>query len=169
MNPAWALLAPLAVQSTAMGVDEFHFHRKRGLGRWERVGHPLDTLTVLSCLGWIMLRKPSRSSVAVFVVLAIASCLFVTKDEFVHAGRCSPGEHWLHAILFLIHPISMASAALLWPALWPDVPAVTPWLAGAGTGIARALTGQFALTAAFCAYQALYWNFPRLGRTELQG
>jgi hypothetical protein len=164
---AWALFAPLAVQSTAMGVDEFHFHRKRGLGRWERVGHPLDTLTVLSCIGWTIFKRPSRGSVAVYVVLAITSCLFVTKDEFVHAGRCSPGEHWLHAILFLIHPISLASVALLWPVFWPGVPAVTSWLAGAGAGVARALAAQFALTAVFCAYQALYWNFPWPRRTAL--
>jgi len=28
-----------------MGVDEFYFHRRRGLPRWERLAHPLDTMT----------------------------------------------------------------------------------------------------------------------------
>jgi hypothetical protein len=40
------LFIPFALQMCCMAVDEVHFHRQRGLPRWERLGHPLDTLTV---------------------------------------------------------------------------------------------------------------------------
>ncbi len=40
------LFIPFALQTCCMAVDEVHFHRQRGLPRWERLGHPLDTLTV---------------------------------------------------------------------------------------------------------------------------
>jgi hypothetical protein len=157
MGP-WALLAPLVAQSTAMAFDELYFHRKRGLGLWERIGHPLDTLTVLVCIAWVALAAPSPAHAAVYVGLAVFSCLFVTKDEFVHARRCTPGEHWLHAILFLVHPLSLASLALLWPSLHPPVadlqrlPAIT--------SAARIITAQFVVTASFCVYQTMYWNLP---------
>lgn len=154
----WALLAPLIAQAAVMGIDELYFHRERGLGLWERVGHPLDTLTVLACIGWIAVAAPSPAHVELYVGLAAFSCVFVTKDEFVHARRCRAGEHWVHAMLFLVHPLSFASLALLWPSVHPPVagglqlPAI-PYAA-------RIVTGQFVVTASFCVYQTIYWNFP---------
>jgi 2-polyprenyl-6-hydroxyphenyl methylase/3-demethylubiquinone-9 3-methyltransferase len=41
--------------------------------------------------------------------------LFVTKDEPAHSKYCSSGEHWLHAMLFILHPLVLLSAGLLWP------------------------------------------------------
>ena len=72
MTWAWALALPLAVQTIAMLVDEGYFHRKRGLGRWERVGHPLDTLTVLVCLAWVLFAPPSGRAIAVYAGLAMS-------------------------------------------------------------------------------------------------
>src|SRR5258708_33252451 len=112
-----------------MAFDELHFHRKRGLGAWERIGHPLDTLTVLACSAWAFLVRPTPGHVAVYAGLAVVSCLFITKDEGVHARRCTPGEHWVHALLFIVHPLSLGSLALLWPSLHPSVqgwPGVLP-------------------------------------------
>jgi hypothetical protein len=157
MGP-WALLAPLVVQSAAMAFDELYFHRKRGLGLWERVGHPLDTLTVLACIAWLALAAPSPGHAAVYVGLAVFSCLFVTKDEFVHALSCSPGEHWVHAILFLVHPLSLVSLALLWPSLHPAI-AYVPRLPTIPSA-AWIIRAQFVVTASFCVYQTIYWNLP---------
>lgn len=140
------LLLPFVVQAAAIVVDEGAFHRRRGLPRWERIGHPLDTLTMTACYAWLLLARPSTTSGLGFVALAAFSCLFVTKDELVHARRCSPAEHWTHAVLFVIHPVVLAVAAFAW---WTHDPA------------ARALLGfQLAATAAFAAYQTLYWNGP---------
>jgi hypothetical protein len=60
-----------------MAVDEFYFHRRRGLPRWERLGHPLDTLTALACFVWLLSAAPSASSLSVYTGLSVFSCLFV--------------------------------------------------------------------------------------------
>ncbi len=77
----------------------------------------------------------------VFAGLALVSCLLVTKDEFVHSKYCTAAEQWLHAVLFVMHPIVMASIALLW--IRQALPI---------------LLIQAALTFAFGLYQVLCWN-----------
>lgn len=142
-----ACMIPIVLQGIAMVIDEGHFHRARGLPRWERIGHPLDTLTIAICLGWLLATTPSSPvALPVYVGLSIFSTLFVTKDEAVHAARCSPGEHWLHAILFILHPIVLAAFGYLW------------W-----TGAVGLLLGQLGIAIAFMAYQILYWNVEDAG------
>src|ERR1051325_4243964 len=114
------LLIPFVAQIACMLFDEFYFHWRRSLPRWERLGHPLDTLTVLLCWGVILFLPPTRGAVSLYAALAVFSCLFVTKDEWVHKEYCPAGEHWLHALLFVLHPLLMISAALIWPALHPE-------------------------------------------------
>jgi hypothetical protein len=137
------LLVPMVAQALVMAVDEGVFHRRRGLPRWERIGHPLDTLTVVACFAYLLLVAPGRGALAGYLVLASGSCLFITKDEPVHARLCSPGEHWLHALLFVLHPIVFLAAGVLW---WTRAPAVY-------------LAGQLGLTLAFLTYQLVYWSF----------
>jgi 2-polyprenyl-6-hydroxyphenyl methylase/3-demethylubiquinone-9 3-methyltransferase len=71
--------------------------------------------------------------------------VFVTKDEGVHARLCGGGEHWLHALLFVLHPIVLIGFAVL-------------WRSGAYPAI---LTIQLAATLAFLGYQLVYWNVLR--------
>ena len=139
------IFAPFVVQGLAMFVDEGVHHRRRGLPRWERIGHPLDTLTVVACYAWLAAMRPTPSHGTAYVALAALSCLFVTKDERVHARRCSASEHWTHALLFVLHPIVLAIAGWLWWTSQPSAPL-----------LARA---QLVLTASFAAYQAIYWNW----------
>jgi hypothetical protein len=143
LPPLALLLAPAGLQAAAMAVDEGWYHRRRGLPRWERLGHPIDSLSVALCYGWLLVgRAGSSGALAVYVALAAASCLCVTKDEPVHARRCRPGEHWLHAILFLLHPVVFFGFGLLW------------WRGGPRWPIAL----QLALTLGFMTYQILYWS-----------
>jgi hypothetical protein len=145
------LALPLLLQAAAMLVDELYFHRRRGLKRWESVGHPLDTLSVLACYGLALWATPSESNLVSYALLAAFSCLFVTKDELVHAAQCRPGEHWLHAVLFMLHPIVLGSVALLW------------------FRQERGLLGLSAiLTAGFGVYQLTYWNLPWARRLQSQ-
>ncbi|HMG53685.1 MAG TPA: bifunctional 2-polyprenyl-6-hydroxyphenol methylase/3-demethylubiquinol 3-O-methyltransferase UbiG [Kofleriaceae bacterium] len=139
------LIAPLAIQGAVMIADEALCHRRRGLPRWERIGHPLDTLTVALCVAWLVAMPPGRGALAVYLGLAVFSTLFVTKDEPVHARLCGPGEHWLHALLFALHPIAFAALGVLW------------WTGGHGTLLAM----QLVVTLGFGAYQAVYWNLWR--------
>jgi hypothetical protein len=148
------LLLPALAQMVAMVADEGWFHRRRGLPRWERNGHPLDTLTVAMAYAWLAAARPGdRHALSVYAGLALFSCAFITKDEFVHAGVCGGGESWLHAILFVLHPLVFAAFAVLW------------WT-GASLWIVRA---QLGLTLAFGGYQVLYWSVPWNRNPKLGG
>jgi hypothetical protein len=151
---------PFLIQAIVIGVDECVFHLKRGLPKWERLGHPLDTLSVLICLSYVLIFPYSGFHLKVFIALAIFSCLLVTKDEFVHKHCCPASEQWLHALLFLNHPVMLTATGLIWPTLHG---AETPiWLKNWLTEPAF-LTGFLIAQAAFAAlfffYQAIYWNF----------
>jgi hypothetical protein len=137
------VIATFLAQAAAMTVDERRFHRRRGLPRWERIGHPLDTLTVLACYTWLLATRPSATNGVLYVALVMFSSLFVTKDELLHATRCTPGEHWVHALLFVLHPMVLLGSGWLW------------W-----TQRVVFIVAQLALTAAFASYQVFYWNRP---------
>jgi hypothetical protein len=126
-----------------MAFDEFHFHRKRGLSRWERLGHPIDTASLLACYTVTLTQAPDARGLVIYAALGAFSCLLVTKDEFVHARECRPSEHWLHALLFVLHPLVLGAIAVL-------------WIRGERT----LLLLQTALTSMFGLYQLLYWNLP---------
>ncbi len=142
------LALPFILQMLFMAVDEFRFHRRRELPRWERIGHPLDALTVILCLAWILSKLPTPRAVTVYIGLAIFSCLFVTKDEPVHKRYCSAGELWIHAILFMLHPATLVSAGFLWPAIWNTPP-----------GFERSfLLIVCAMMISFGIYLFVFWN-----------
>ena len=126
-----------------MLVDEFHFHRARGLPLWERVGHPLDTLTVLLPFLLALTMPYHPALVTAYIGLSAFSCIFVTKDEFVHHDVCGAKEQWLHAILFILHPLGFLTGAWIW---------MNP-------NFSFALWTQAAIIGLFLAYQIFYWNF----------
>lgn len=133
---------PFVCQTLAMVIDEFHFHRTRGLPLWERWGHPLDTLSVWICYGFLILFSPLPERIQVFAGIACLSCILVTKDEFVHHRLCSAGEQWLHSLLFILHPICFFTAGWMW------------WKGGFETIFAA----QFLFIFIFFIYQTFYWN-----------
>jgi hypothetical protein len=138
---------PFIVQAIVIGFDEFVFHVKRGLPKWERIGHPIDTLSVISCILFVLLVPYSSDLIKIYISLGVFSCLMVTKDEFVHKHHCPAAEHWTHALLFLNHPILLACMGLLWPEV-------------ASNPVAKGfLIVQAALIGLFFLYQIIYWNF----------
>jgi hypothetical protein len=138
----WLLLAPFVLQGALILIDELYFHRQRGLPAWERWGHPLDTLSVLMPIGFLLLASPSIRNLGIYIGLAIFSCLFVTKDEFVHTELCGKAERWLHANLFLLHPVVFFCAGLLW---WRGE---MPWM----------IPLEALLLGLFAHYQLIYWG-----------
>lgn len=108
------LFSPFVLQGIAMLFDEFYFHRKRGLPLWEKLGHPLDSFSVLCCYIFLFLFEYSASHLWVYVGLCVISSLLITKDEFVHKQKCVAKENWLHAFLFVLHPIAFLAAGILW-------------------------------------------------------
>ncbi len=138
-------LAPLAAQALCLLVDEFVFHHRRGLGKWERRGHPIDTLSVLACFCVPAFFAPSPSALFWFAVLSVFSSLLVTKDEWVHAAECEPLEHWLHAVLFIVHPVVFIAVGWVW------------WNGFQEFGRAVIL-GQVGVLSVFTFYQVLFWR-----------
>lgn len=146
MNPALAGFLPFLLQGLAMGVDELGFHRRRAVVRREWAGHVLDTAVFLACLACPVLLPPTAGHLLQYAGLGAASCLLITKDEFSHHVGCTGGEHWIHALLFILHPIVLVVTAGLWigSAQAPPLPAAA--------GLLRL---QALLVAAFLALQAV--------------
>jgi hypothetical protein len=154
------VLIPFLMQAAVMFFDEFYFHVRRGLPKWERIGHPLDTLTVLLCMAYVVWIPFSGSALVVYVLLAGFSSLFVTKDEFIHKEHCPASEQWLHALLFTLHPITLCCAGFMWPvAQGVEVtPWVTRWL-DHPEALHTFLQMQFGAMSLFFVYQVFYWNY----------
>ena len=123
-----------------MLVDEFYFHERRGLPLWERIGHPLDTLSVAAPLGHLLFFNFQLSH---YVGLALFSSVLITKDEFVHKKVCGATEQWLHALLFVLHPLLFFAAYFLWE-----------------QGETEFLIIQLCLILSFLFYQLLRWSYP---------
>lgn len=138
----WIL--PFLLQMPLIVFDEWAFHRKRALPKWERIGHPLDTLSVVIALLLPAFFAYSPPLLKVFIGLSLISCLMVTKDEWVHKHHCPAAEHWVHALLFLNHPILLTGAGFLWASDLPWGPAF--------------LKMQMGFAFLFMLYQAIYWN-----------
>jgi hypothetical protein len=135
---------PFLIQTAAITLDEFYFHHKRGLPKWERIGHPLDTLSLIACLLFVVLTAYDKTQLLYYIPLAIFSCLLVTKDEWVHKDQCDGKEQWLHALLFLNHPLVLIALGFM----WKDKNQYAPFL-----------WIQLYLTVLFFLYQWIYWNF----------
>jgi 2-polyprenyl-6-hydroxyphenyl methylase / 3-demethylubiquinone-9 3-methyltransferase len=134
-------LLPFGLQGVAMGFDTFACHRAREVPRGEGLGHALDTAVFLACLAFPLFFAPTPGHLGFFGALAAASCLLITKDEFIHQRLCTGVEHWFHAVLFLLHPLVLAATALLW----------------LRTGAQGALLLQAVLVAGFLAFQLAAW------------
>jgi len=142
----WALALPNLIAAVLMILDEVFFHRRRGLPKWERIGHPLDTLTLLVCYAVAIFVKADWYPLVIYTVLGIFSCVFITKDETIHTEHCDAKENHLHALLFVVHPFLLISIFVLW--FFPNI-----------GGATHLLWAQAALTLLFGIYQLIYWNF----------
>ena len=136
------LCLPFLIQGLIIGLDEFYCHHRRGLPRWERIGHPVDTAGLLLCFGICVFLTPTQMHLYALIVASLTSCFLITKDEFVHQKLCDVLELWLHAILFVVHPMVLIASGLLW--FYFEVPFI--------------LNVQFSLLSVFLVYQIFYWN-----------
>lgn len=152
----WILiLIPFALQALCIAFDELHFHHKRGLPKWERIGHPLDTLSLLVCFAIALYAPYTSENFNIFVGCAVLSCLMVTKDEWIHKKHACGWENWLHALLFILHPITLTATALIWPmaqGISQD------WISSDPDFFSFFLYAQMVLVSLFLLYQIVYWN-----------
>lgn len=157
----WILgVLPFALQALCMVFDEGYFHVRRGLPKWERIGHPIDTCSVLVCMAFVLFVPFSKSTLTIYIILAAFSSILVTKDEFVHKEHCPASENWLHAVLFTLHPIALTCAGFIWPVV--QGVEVTPWIArwlDQPEKLLTFLNMQFSVMILFLIYQIIFWNF----------
>ncbi len=153
------LLIPFFAQAIAIILDEGIFHVKRGLPLWERIGHPIDTLSVLICIVYAVLLPFTMFHLKVYIGLAVFSCLLVTKDEFVHKHFCPASENWLHAILFTLHPITLICVGCMWPVIsGVDVPIWMSRVLDDPGALKTILYGQGVAMTLFLFYQIIFWG-----------
>ncbi len=136
------LYLPLLLQGMLMIYDE-GIHRRRGLGAWERMGHPLDTLSVFIPISLAAFLEFSETHLQIFIAASAVSCVLVTKDEFVHARECDAREHWVHAVLFVLHPLVFVATGFLW---WTDPTDIV-------------LATQPVVLGLFFFYQIIFWSY----------
>ena len=153
------ILIPFIIQAIAIGIDEAYFHLKRGLPLWERIGHPIDTLTVLFCLGFVIFVPYSLPMLKLYIFLSILSCVTVTKDEWVHKHHCPGTENWLHALLFINHPVLLCFMGLIWMRIQGAGPSWIQSLINRPELLSQFLVVQFLAVLIFMLYQIIYWNF----------
>ncbi|MFK8139035.1 MAG: hypothetical protein AB8E15_11795 [Bdellovibrionales bacterium] len=132
------ILSIWLTQGLLMFLDEFVFHHKRGLKKWERIGHPVDTFFFVLPFIYTLF----FSNISIFIGLCALSCLIITKDEFVHSEECEANEQWLHSVLFVLHPIALFGLWLAWQNQFMDLILV-----------------QMLVISSFMLYQIIYWNF----------
>ncbi len=141
------MILPFFIQGLLMGVDEFYCHRRRTMRKWERWGHPVDTLVFSSCLAFLFLADREAGNIFIYGFLSLLSCLTISKDEWEHRGLCTGFENWLHSLLFMIHPVVLIWAGYLW------------W--SAEHTARQVIAGALVLSMAFLFYQLIYWNWWR--------
>lgn len=138
----YLLVFLIGVQGFLMLIDELIFHRQRGLGNFERWGHVADTGVFFLALLVPALFPLEQPYGLIYLGLALASSLIITKDEAIHNRACGAAEQWCHALLFVLHGAILMTVYMLWQ-LAPDA------------GLLRTLP-----LAVFCwgLYQHFYWN-----------
>ena len=141
-----------SIQAVSILIDEFYFHHERGLPKWERIGHPIDTLSVILVFMGFNFLPASEPTPIWFFGLMIFSSFLITKDEWVHHDLCRAPEQWLHSVLFLIHPLVFLFG----------------WMSWKESGPSFLHKVQLLALIVFCVYQVIYWSFIPLNGGELK-
>lgn len=135
------LIGAICLQGLLVAFDEFYFHWRRNLPRWERLGHPLDSVSLLMPVGLLAFFNKTPLIESLYGILGILSCLCITKDEWIHRKYSEPGESWVHSLLFVLHPAVLLSGYFSWGS--------SPFV----------IKGFFFSILAFGIYQIIFWNF----------
>lgn len=151
------ILIFIGFHAILMIFDEFFFHRKRGLPKWERIGHPIDTTFMLFCFFSIIYLPMTKSNIILYFCLSVISCFMIIKDEFVHLKYCGKFEQFLHALLFILHPVILVILFLSWPSFTRTS---INYLEDFKSPLLKiVIYFQFISAILFLLYQILFWNF----------
>lgn len=112
-----------SLQGLALLLDELYCHHKRGLSQWERNGHPIDTLFFAFAF---FVMSFEEIHLAWVIGACALSCLVILKDEWVHVHCVDGFESFLHAFLFVLHPVTLICA--YWAATSYQLHSLLFWL-----------------------------------------
>ncbi|MCB0405820.1 MAG: hypothetical protein KDD51_13640, partial [Bdellovibrionales bacterium] len=84
------------------------------LGKFESYGHIADSLVFGSVLCICAFAPATLFWLYLYVGGSVFSAVLITKDEWVHTVSCPATENWLHALLFLNHPVLLFLTGGLW-------------------------------------------------------
>jgi len=151
----YLLLLPLVEQGLAILVDEFYFHFARGLPRWEHLGHPLDTFTVLAPILWQGFSLQSHGNLTDYIVPP-------------HSRACSSSRMNSYMPMLARRPstsMPCSSSCIHWfLPRWPcsGLYITRPPERSCGSNRfaawASALPIQAAILTLYMIYQDVYWN-----------
>lgn len=144
------------LQAVLMGFDEFYFHWRRVVPKFERIGHPIDTFFVLMCYFCVVFLELNQTNLIIYGILCLISCLCIVKDEAVHKKYCSAQEQFLHALLFILHPIILVALFVCWPSIQKSIFGIFTFQS---EFLNRFFYIQLILSCLFFMYQIVYWNF----------
>lgn len=147
----------LAFHAIIMIFDEFFFHRKRILPKWERIGHPIDTSFVLFCFFIIIFLPMTKINIILYFCLSVFSCFIIVKDESIHLKYCSKYEQYLHALLFILHPILLIILFISWSSFTKPYMLYLEYFQS--LLIKKLIYFQFVSATLFLLYQIFFWNF----------
>lgn len=149
-------ISVFAIQALLMMFDEFYFHWNRVVPRFERIGHPIDTFFVLLCYFCIAFLDLNKRNLIIYTVLAVISCICIVKDEAIHKQYCSAKEQFIHALLFVLHPIILFALFLCWPSVKGTTFEIFTFQS---EFLNKVFYLQLILSSFFFFYQIIYWNF----------
>ena len=147
--------------SAIMLVDEFYFHIKRGLSKWERIGHPVDTFSVLLCFLCVFFLDYNSVNQVLYISFSVLSCLLIIKDEGVHLKTCTAQEQRLHALLFILHPIFLSIIYHSWISFQNKAELSNFYHA---TPFKLFIIFMFFSGVIFFFHQVFYWNYFTKGK-----
>lgn len=136
--------------------DEFYFHWRREVPKFERIGHPIDTFSVLICYFCIAFLEMNYRNFIVYIIFSVLSCLCVVKDEAIHKKYCSVHEQFLHALLFILHPIILFALLICWPSVQSSQFGLFVFQS---EFLYKFFYIQLTVSCLFFLYQVIYWNF----------
>jgi len=129
-------------------IDEFKFHRKRGVQKVELINALFDGFLFLSALAIALFADFSYWSEKIYIALAIVSCLSIAKNEFFYKGL-ELGERFTHSLLYVLHPVILFAYYDGWKVNYFDKHYYV-WL----VQLLYVFLGFQAI-----AYQIIYWNY----------
>lgn len=129
-------------------IDEFKFHRKRGVQKVELINALFDGFLFLSALAIPLFADFSYWAEKIYIALAIVSCLSISKNEFFYKGL-EFGERVTHSLLYVLHPVILFAYYDGWKVNYFDKHYYV-WL----VQLLYVFLGFQAV-----AYQIIYWNY----------